>query len=436
MTTAERRWLVAAIGFSVGVRLLLLGLVHGVRGVPEAFQTSDSARYLALGAALAGFDGFRLGDQPELLRLPGFPLLVAAGSWLGHPTYATIVFHALLGGLTTWLCFIWARAASGVRAGLAGAWLYALEPGQWTWSTLLLTETLFTCLLALSGCAAARYLSGRSRRALLAATAAAAACAYVRLVGYPLPFVVAGACAILAARAGWPKAIVWRDALSALALGALLLGAWHVRNGVQTGYWGFSTQVERAAFIVGRGVGESKMHDSYTATAIELRRELEAQAHRPTAEVAAEMRRSGVARMREAPLAFLATYGAGLGATLVHPGSGAVLRLFRDADEDFRPSVTQMLTLGRWDEAWRMAALRGWIYWAVTGVLFGITMCYAGLFALGAWRGRRSPPVLLAGALALGILALSGGPDGDSRRRAPLVPIMCVAASALFVRPR
>jgi 4-amino-4-deoxy-L-arabinose transferase-like glycosyltransferase len=414
---------------------VLVTVVLVVRRDATALHTSDTAKYLELGASLARFDGFATGNGLELFRLPGFPVLIAAASWLGHPTYATIALHALLGALTTWLCFVWAKEAGGVRAGVAGAWLYALEPGQWTWSTLVLSETLFTSLLALSGCAAARYLATRRRPALLLAVAAAGACAYVRLVGYPLPFITVAICLVLGWRAGWPKSPLWRDAAAGLALGGALLGAWHVRNGVQTGYWGFSTQLERAAFIVGRGVGESRTRESYTATVLELRREVEGQAHRPAGDVAAEMRRSGLARIREAPVAFLATYGAGIGATLVHPGSGAVLRLFRDADEDDRPSVTQMLTLGRWGEAWRMATLRGGIYWSVTAAMFVVTLIYVGLFVLGAWWGRRSPAILLAGALALGILALSGGPDGDSRRRAPLVPIMCVAATAVLLRP-
>jgi hypothetical protein len=432
MTPGVRRGLVAAIGCTLAIRLGLALAVWAARGDVTAFHTADTARYLELGAALARFEGFGTDGRPELFRLPGYPVLVAIAWWLGHATYATLALQAALGAGTAWICFRWASLIAGPRAGLAAAWLFALEPGLWAWSTLVLTETVFVALMALAGLQATVYLRHARRPALLRAVAAACACAYVRLVGYLLPFAIVGAIVVLIARGRSELQGGCRDAAIAILLTMALLGAWHARNGITTGYWGFSTQVERAAFIVGGAVAEAQDGVSYSDAAGKLRRELELQEHRPQSELAAAMRRGGLARIGENPFAFATTYVAGIGATMLHPGPGGVLRLFDSRINDENRSLTQTLIARRFAEARRIAADRGAVYWMVTAVMAGATLLYVGLFAAGAWRGRHSPAVALACAMALAILALSGGPDGDSRRRAPLVPLMCVVAGPLF----
>jgi hypothetical protein len=51
------------------------------------------------------------------------------------------------------------------------------------------------------------------------------------------------------------------------------------------------------------------------------------------------------------PVAFAETYVSGIATTLVHPGTGAMLRLFVANSWETSPSVTQMITLGRWPDA-------------------------------------------------------------------------------------
>ncbi len=277
-----------------------------------AFHTSDSARYLELGASLGRFDGFGTGGSPELFRLPGFPLLVAAAGWIGDPTWWTVGLHALIGAITTLVSFAWGRAVAGVRAGLFAAWLYACEPGQWVWSTFVLTETLFTALFATALCFATHYLHARHRTALLAAVAAGSAAAYVRLIGYVVPPMLVLACAMLVSRAGSRAAhgaagrgAAWRDAAMAGALAVALLGAWHVRNGLAAGYWGFSIQTERAAYLLGGGVVEARQAGSYSEARRALQQEMAAEPGRSPAATAAAMRERGLGRVAASPLAFL-----------------------------------------------------------------------------------------------------------------------------------
>ena len=442
MSRRERAWLLGAVGVTLAVRLALFAIVVALRHDAAAFHTSDSARYLELAASLGRFDGFGTGGSPELFRLPGFPLLVAAAGWLGDPTWWTVGLHALIGAITTLISFAWGRAVAGVRAGLFAAWLYACEPGQWVWSTFVLTETLFTALFATALCFATHYLQTRRRTALLAAIVAGSAAAYVRVIGYVVPPMLVLACALLVSRGGARAAhgaagrgATWRDAALAGTLTVALLGAWHVRNGLAAGYWGFSIQTERAAYLLGGGVVEARQAGSYSEARRLLQQEMAAEPGRSASATAAAMRERGLGRVAASPLAFLSTYAAGIVTTVLHPGSGAFLRLLVPiGDVDGTASVTQMLTLGRWRAAQEQARAKGLGYWALTVPLFVVTVVYVAVFGAGAWAGRTSPPVVLACLLAAVMLAASGGPDGDSRRRAPLVPLLCVVAAPLLAR--
>jgi 4-amino-4-deoxy-L-arabinose transferase-like glycosyltransferase len=436
MSRRERAWLLGAVGVTIAVRLALFAIVVFVRQDAAAFHTSDSARYLELGASLGRFDGFGTGGSPELFRLPGFPLLVAVAGWAGDPTWWTIALHALIGAITTLIAFAWGRAVAGVRAGLFAAWLYACEPGQWVWSTFVLTETLFTALFATAICFATHYLQTRRRAALFAAVAAGSAAAYVRLIGYVVPPMLVLACAMLAFRAGsrGTRGAAWRDAAMAATLAVALLGVWHVRNGLAAGYWGFSIQTERAAYLLGGGVVEARHAGSYSEARRALQQEMAAEPGRSAAATAAAMRERGLELVAESPLAFLSTYAAGIVTTAFHPGSGAFMRLLVPSDADGTASVAQMLTLGRWQAAREKARAKSLGYWVLAVPLFAVTLVYVALFCAGAWAGRTSPPVVLACLVAAVMLAASGGPDGDSRRRAPLVPLMCVVGASLLAR--
>lgn len=148
------------------------------------------------------------------------------------------------------------------------------------------------------------------------------------------------------------------------------------------------------------------------------------------------MRRVGLERIARDPAAVFATYAGGIAATMLHPGTGAIMRLLQPSAAFTGSSVTQMMTLGRWDTAWNLVQQKPPGYWLLTVPLFAAGAVYLGVFVAGAWTGRSSPLIILPCVMAVCLLLCSGGPDGDSRRRAPLIPLMCVVASPLLARRR
>src|SRR5690606_31056053 len=120
----------------------LAAAAHSAGDGTAPFETPDSGRYLALAADLVRNGSYTFEGRPELFRPPGYPVLLAVGTWVGHPAGITIGLQALVGVLTVFLCFLAGRLTGDPRLGLAVALIYACEPGQWAWSTLLVTETM------------------------------------------------------------------------------------------------------------------------------------------------------------------------------------------------------------------------------------------------------------------------------------------------------
>lgn len=436
MTARERRWLIAAVAGSAGLRLAIAGAAMLLRHDPAIFHVPDSARYLALGRAIAEHGAYALDGRPELFRLPGFPLLIAIATALGAPTGGTIVLHALLGAVTTWLCFVAARAIGGVRVGLWAATLEAIEPGQWAWSAMIVTEPLCTTFVIASVAATLRYLATARWRWLALAMVAAAAAAYERFVAYLLPAAILLAVVWIAWRHAdlTRRASIWRHAAAAALLAATVLGVWHLRNGLETGYWGFSMQLERAAFFMGEGtVNARQSGSSYTDAVWAMPGRDPSSTLTSTPSSSADvMRRQGFGRMLEHPFVFASSYAAGIATTVLHPGGAVVMRPFATNVWDTGPaSAAQMLTLGRWDRAITILAAKDTAYWLITIPLALFNLAYLATFLAGARTHWASPGVRLACFLVLYFVLLSGGPDGDSRRRVPFVPVVCVVAATI-----
>src|SRR5436305_5765138 len=107
------RGAVVPVLLAIAVRAAIVGTAWLVSPSASTFTLSDSPTYLVLGHSLATRHVFALAAAPELLRLPGYPLLIAIGDGLGHPTAITLGVQIWLGGLTAWLCYLTARGIAG-----------------------------------------------------------------------------------------------------------------------------------------------------------------------------------------------------------------------------------------------------------------------------------------------------------------------------------
>lgn len=109
----------------------------------------DAEGYWALARTLVHDGKFEIYDPPrQILRMPGFPLWLAAGMTLfGDHVLWHRIGLALAGTAACGLVGLLGRLLAGETAGLVAGWLAALSPPLILVSVLILSETLFAATL-------------------------------------------------------------------------------------------------------------------------------------------------------------------------------------------------------------------------------------------------------------------------------------------------
>lgn len=113
-------------------------------------QLPDQREYLEVARSFLHGEGFsftdpRFGQRVYAYRTPGYPLLLAA---TGANVRAARVVQAVLDTSTVLAAYLLARRWLGPRASVFAAALVAFNPFLVYFSGLILTETLFTAMLA------------------------------------------------------------------------------------------------------------------------------------------------------------------------------------------------------------------------------------------------------------------------------------------------
>jgi len=114
------------------------------------FRSPDSDSYQQLADALI-YDGkFAIGVVPEIVRTPGYPIVMAPGIFLGSPDLAVISIQIALSVFTGWITYwIALRLTNSGHVAIAAAAAVALEPLSILYASKLLSETAFTFALIL-----------------------------------------------------------------------------------------------------------------------------------------------------------------------------------------------------------------------------------------------------------------------------------------------
>lgn len=271
---------------------------------PQPAPVADALDYDTIAVNLATGHGFSLNpDVPTPRRAPGYPFFLAAVYYVfGHAWLPVRLLQALLGALTCLLAFRTAERLFGERAGPAAGWLLALYPPLVPYAGLLLTETLFTFLLA---AAAMFWVYGAERKSPWD-FALAGLCLGLATLTRPVTLFFP-ALLLLAAALRPGLARLWPALLVAFLLA---LAPWSARNyrlwgtlkpaSVGTGY-GF--------FVTGNMAAGRSFDESFRAYMEKFRAYPEPQAFTPGAHPALaleqELQAEGNALLKAHPAAFL-----------------------------------------------------------------------------------------------------------------------------------
>lgn len=133
-------------GFVMGVALLMNGLYFARY---QDFFTPDSITYVIPAQNLLRGKGFTdIGGRPEVMRTPGYPLLIAASMLVDSNSRSIILLQHVLNALlaTAVSAFVLRLSADGAQGAIAGLLLAADLPMLQA-ANQVLGDTLFVCLL-------------------------------------------------------------------------------------------------------------------------------------------------------------------------------------------------------------------------------------------------------------------------------------------------
>jgi hypothetical protein len=110
--------------------------------------TPDTVSYIVPARELIAHHRFFSNGAPEIIRTPGYPLLLTAGLLLGRLESVTIALQILLSCFTVYMVYQTACILfEGEWIALIATTLYAIEPFSILFTSLLAPETLFTAVV-------------------------------------------------------------------------------------------------------------------------------------------------------------------------------------------------------------------------------------------------------------------------------------------------
>jgi hypothetical protein len=222
----------------------------------KVFYDNDTIEYIEPATSLLKTGLFRTNGVPEIERTPAYPLLLIPGIVSGHIELVTIALQIILSCFSVFIVYkIGILLFDSHEISLLCAGLYAVEPLTIIYCSRLYSETLYVTLLLVFLYFLIRHLKTRAVSDLLLSAVALAATAYVRPISYFMPPLIAFAlvlCALL--RRSLSRRLIFHAGVFFLvAMG--ILAVWQARNGIETGYWGFSAiSDQNLYFYVGGGI--------------------------------------------------------------------------------------------------------------------------------------------------------------------------------------
>jgi hypothetical protein len=404
----------------------------------SVIASGDTASYLEPGQNLLFLGHFATSGLAEVDRTPGYPLFLAA-CWSLGPAFAAL----LQVGLSAASIYLVARLAQAIfqnadrqdagKVRLA-AWFFALEPVSIIYSVRLLSETLFVFVLLLALERIFVFCRTRQLQTLALGGFWLAAAAFVRPIGYYLPFIFSLVLLIfLPAGCGWKTR--WRSAAVLLLSALPCLLAWQARNRVETGYAGFSSIGVRNAYFYsaaevqakadGLTLGEEQRRMGYGDEAAYRAAHL-GQRDWNQAQRLAFQSRETMRILHAHPWSLFRTQMVGSAVVAFTPCAADLYRLLGVGGEDAPVRIVHAGVAASFLHMAREhpALVKGMVLLEVW-LLALYAMALAGL----ASRTVALPASMLALGLVAWFLIASGGVQAVGRYRLPIMPVVCVLAA-------
>lgn len=249
-------WLLLALVFTS--RLLVAIVIWAIDG-PYGFWLPDTLSYLEPASSLL-HGSFSSRGSPELIRTPGYPLLLIPGVASHHSALVAVAENILLATLSAWL--IWRIANDIAPRSKAALWavvLYCFEPVGFLYSEKILSDLPFSAELLLFVWLTLRFFRKPTYGGLAVSALSLSVATYIRPASVFLALWLAPLLLFL------PRQLTWRQRLpratAFVILFAMTLAPWILRNVHVADYWGFSAIAEHNLYFYSAAAVQAKLEN-------------------------------------------------------------------------------------------------------------------------------------------------------------------------------
>jgi len=432
VTSKNAPWSLLALTFLS--RFLFALLVWHLDGF-QGFLSPDSLGYVAMAQSLL-HGSFSFGGMPEIVRTPGYPLLLLPAVASHHLVVIALLENFSMAAASAWL--VWKIAGDLAPSSKAAWWavlFYCFEPVGFLFSEKLLSDLMFATQLLLFVWLTVRFLRNPTAIRLVGAALVLGVATYTRPVSLFLALWLVPLFLFFPRQLSWDKRVP--RAVAFVLLFTMTLVPWIVRNTKMAGYRNFSAIADfNLYFYFGAAVKAKLEHKSLSLAQQELgyyyypyedqyfQRHPE-QRNWPQARILQYQNTEGRRIISQHWLSFSLIQFRGCMIVLLDPAATAALKLLRLYPESggllHRVADQGIFRSTLW-------LLRQNPIAALVVPLLGMQL---GLYYILALAGLRRIPREMGAlfvALMFYFVLISGGPMSEARFRAPIMPLVCIAA--------
>jgi 4-amino-4-deoxy-L-arabinose transferase-like glycosyltransferase len=423
------RWLWLIFFGALILRLAPL-LQHGTQWT---MLNVDARDYVALAQGLRAGCGFARETADgcasgEVLRLPGYPVLLASM----RSVRAAIAATSLLAALVCMLVGLFASEVWGNAAGILSALLLCTDIPSITINAQPMSDSLFQSLVTLGFLTEVWMLeltAARRKASAIVGSVFLALATLVRPMGILLPL-IGMLPFLLLLRAGWVKRIVM--AIIAAAVIATPIVAWAFRNQVESGVFTYSTDGPVSLYYYGAGgVVRSRSHQTFESVIADFEHQMGVSDYiRTPAAKQSELIHRALTTIREDPKAFASLVILSFVRVTVAPEQAALAVWFAEPINNpgqepwFAGIANRMATLITSPAVGVLTAVQ---FAMLAFIWIGVGKAVARW--LGASESFASRTVIILAVVTLALLGIASFPGGTGARyRTAVIPFMVMLA--------
>lgn len=398
------------------------------------FLTLDASDYIRLAESITETNTFSISAQdfgfPETIRTPGYPIFIAGVFTLsGCNIIPVIILQILLSLATILMTYVIGLELQGKTTGLLSAALVAMDVLSADYTNRVMAETLFTLLIILLIWLSVKFVKSRGT-AVLALTIGllTAVATHIRPVNYYLVILLFLFFTIIGIMKHWNWSKIVISSLLLFLPSIILVGGWQMRNYRLTGNGEFS-HISSVNIYFFRGAGITALKENKKLSEVQRTMDYDnfkknLWADKQTMPVLLRRwKEEGMKIIKENPYLLLKMQVSGMLSVILRPGGNSIVHILGYDLNELQKKHSNIEIAKSLGLKFKFLILSSIIY---------LGLLYIGVIGwfVRALKNREMRPEYFILLLVIAyFIFVSGGPEGDSRFRIPVVPIIAVLSS-------